>query len=103
MENNNQDDINIEIQKALAHYTKHKANCRKYFNKRYHNDESFREKQKEISRNNYIKNKEKIAAKYQIQKPYKKALRKYNYYKNKDELDIYKQKYKEEYEMYFID
>ena len=91
------------ISKALNHYLKHKESCRKYYKNRYHSDEVFREKHKELARQYYHKNKEKIAEKYQIEKIYKQALRKYNYYKEKGELDIYKEKFKEEYELYFND
>ena len=97
-ETNEEDEI---ISKALNHYIKHKESCRIYYNKKYHSDEVFREKHKELARQYYHKNKEKIAAKYQIEKKYKQALRKYNYYKEKGELDIYKEKFKEEYELYF--
>lgn len=91
------------ISKALTHYLKHKESCRKYYKKRYHTDEIFREKHKKLARDYYRKHKGEIAEKYQIEKKYKQALRKYNYYKEKGELDIYKEKFKEEYELYFND
>tara|TARA_R110000744_G_scaffold326910_1_gene432641 strand:+ start:40 stop:357 length:318 start_codon:yes stop_codon:yes gene_type:complete len=89
------------IAKALDHYIKHKKRCAEYYRNRYHNDEIFREKHKALARQYYQKNKEAVAAKYQIEKKYKQALRKYNYYKEKGELDFYKQKFNEDFELYF--
>lgn len=88
---------------ALNHYLKHKESCKKYYHKRYHSDPEFREKHKQVSRNYYHKNKEKIAERYQVEKKYKQALRRYNYYKDKGELEVYIEKFKEEYDLYFID
>ena len=94
---------NLEIQKALKHYKKHKEACRTYYNKRYHSDEEFREKHKALAKKNYHKNKEKIAEKYQVEKKYRQALRRFQYYKKENNLDKYIEKYKEEYELYFKD
>ena len=91
------------IAKAMNHYLKHKEACRTYYKKKYHSDEIFREKHKQKAREYYEKNKEKIAERYQIEKKYKQALRKYNYYKDKGELEVYIEKFKEEYDLYFID
>ena len=94
---------NLEIQKALKHYKKHKESCRVYYHNRYHSDEEFREKHKALAKKNYHKNKEKIAEKYQVEKKYRQALRRFQYYKKENNLDKYIEKYKEEYELYFKD
>ena len=65
---NNLNYTDAEIKLALISWENRKKAARIYYKNRYHNDEEFREKHKQNSRDNYIKNKEKIAAKYQIEK-----------------------------------
>jgi hypothetical protein len=91
------------IKKALNRYKKQKEAARLYYNKRYKEDTEFRENHKIKSRLYYQKNKEKIAERYQIEKIYKQALRKFNYYKGIDGLDKYKELYPVEFETYFKD
>jgi hypothetical protein len=91
------------IKKALIRYKKQKEMSNLYYKNRYANDPEFREKHKQKSREYYYKNKEKIKEKYQLEKKYKQALRKYNYYKDNNELDKYIKLYSKEWDTYFKD
>ena len=71
---NNLNYTDEEIQSALKNWESRKKAARTYYKNRYHNDEEFREKHKQKSRDNYLINKEKIAARYQIQKNISKQL-----------------------------
>jgi len=57
-----------ELDKICFNYEKGKMRMNKYLKDRYANDEVFREKAKERSRDNYQKNKEKIKEYYQQKK-----------------------------------
>ena len=104
MNNIDMNNINDEtIQKALKRYIRQKEMANNYYKKRYAEDYEFREAHKEKSRQYYNKNRVEIREKYEIEKKYKTALRKYNYYKEKDELDIYKEKFPEDFNNYFKD
>ena len=103
---NNIDTSNISdetIQKALTRYIKQKEMANNYYKNRYANDTEFRENHKKKSREYYQKNKEKIKEKYELEKEYKQALRKYNYYKDNNEVDKYIKLYSKEWETYFKD
>ena len=93
---NNIDMNNIDdetIKKALNRFIKQKEMANNYYKKRYAEDTVFREAHKEKSRQYYNKHKEEIKEKYLVEKKYKNALRKYNYYKEKNELNIYIEKF----------
>ena len=92
-----------EIEKAMKRYISQKATANAYYKNKYATDEAFRENHKEKSKEYYHKHKEEIKAKYHLEKKYKQSLRKYNYYKEKNELDKYKKLYPEEWESYFKD
>ena len=98
---NNLNYTDEEIKSALKNWESRKKAARTYYKNRYHNDEEFREKHKQKSRDNYIINKEKIAARYQIQKKYKQAVRRFNYYKELGQIDKFRELYPEEYKSYF--
>ena len=68
---------------------------------RYHTDEEFRENHKQKSRENYLLNRDKIKEKYQIEKKYKQSVRKFNYYKELDQIDKFKELFPDDYESYF--
>ena len=91
------------LEKALTRYLKQKEMANNYYKKRYANDETFREDHKKKSREYYQKNKQKIKEKYELEKEYKQALRKYNYYKDNNEVDKYIKLYSKEWETYFKD
>ena len=95
---NTEDEI---VKKALAQYLKHKEHCKAYYHKRYYSDEEFRENHKKMARDYYHNNKEKYKERYQQQKKFKQAQRKYNYYKDLDELDKYIELFPEDYKDYF--
>ena len=90
-----------QIKSALKSWESRKKAASTYYKKRYHTDEEFKEKHKQKSRENYLINKEKIAEKYQIEKKYKQSLRRFNYYKELNKIDKFKELYPEEYESYF--
>tara|TARA_R110000803_G_scaffold40969_2_gene88267 strand:+ start:859 stop:1176 length:318 start_codon:yes stop_codon:yes gene_type:complete len=103
---NNIDMNNIDdetIKKALNRFIKQKEMANNYYKKRYAEDTVFREAHKEKSRQYYNKHKEEIKEKYLVEKKYKNALRKYNYYKEKNELNIYIEKFPEDFNTYFKD
>lgn len=90
-----------QIKSALKSWESRKKSARIYYKNRYHTDEEFKEKHKQKSRENYLINKDKIAEKYQIEKKYKQSLRRFNYYKELNQIDKFKELYPEEYESYF--
>ena len=92
-----------QIKKALERCEQQKKTANKYYKNRYATDEEFRENHKAQSRANYVKNKEKIQEKYQIEKKFKCAQRKYIYWKDKNNLEEYKKRYPEEWDSYFKD
>ena len=92
-----------QIKSALKSWESRKKAANKYYKNRYHTDEEFREKHKQKSRENYLKNKDRIAEKYQIEKKYKQSLRRFNYYKELGQIDKFRELYKEEYDIYFKD
>ena len=79
---------NDEIKVILERYEKIKEYRRNYYNKKYHEDEKFRQSQIEYSKNNcgkyYEKNKEKIRRK-----------RIFRYYNSRGRLDDLYKKYPE--------
>ena len=57
---------------------------------------------KDYSRTYYQNNKEKRKDNYEANKDRIKAHRKYNYYKKSDSLSVYKEKYPDEFNKYFM-
>lgn len=90
-----------QIKTAMTRYVKNNEYKRNYYNKRYNEDEVFKKKSIEYSRTYYEKNKDKIKDNYMKNAEYLKAKRKYNYYIKTNNLDKYKEKYKEEFSKYF--
>lgn len=91
-----------QILYAVQRYNKDKEYKRNYYNKKYHEDEDFRNKMKDYSRTYYQNNKEKRKDNYEANKDRIKAHRKYNYYKKSDSLSVYKEKYPDEFNKYFM-
>lgn len=93
----------IQIQKFINSYKNNREYQKKYYRDRYNNDDTYREKQKQISRNYYKKNKEIRKEKYQKQKSFLQAKRRFSYWNKKNDLETFIKKYPEDYELYFKD
>ena len=90
-----------EIKLALNRYLKNKEYQKNYYRNKYNEDEEYREKTKELSRQYYQNNSDKRKEKYEIQKDFLRAKRKMRYWRDKNNIEKYIEKYPEEWEMYF--
>tara|TARA_R110000772_G_scaffold210779_1_gene321495 strand:- start:484 stop:777 length:294 start_codon:yes stop_codon:yes gene_type:complete len=92
-----------QIQKVIDQYVRNRQYQKDYYRNRYHEDEEFRNKAKDNSRNYYKNNISTRKELYQTNKDFIKSKRKYRYWKSKDDIEGFKTKYPEEWEMYFKD
>ena len=90
-----------EIKLALNRYLKNKEYQKNYYRNKYNEDEEYREKTKQLSRQYYQNNSDKRKEKYEIQKDFLRAKRRFRYWKQKNNIDKFIEKYPEDYEMYF--
>jgi len=87
------------IDKLLKSYKRQiEYNRNKYHNERKH-DETFMKKNRERSKQHYENNKNKKREYYDKNKEYINAKSSYNYYKRKNEIDVFKNKFPEKYQM----
>lgn len=89
-----------QIKSAMIRYEKNRNYQRNYYRNKYQNDPEYREKVKLLSRNSYYKNSEKKKERYQIQKEYIQAQRRFRYWYNKNDIEKYKTKYPDDWERY---
>jgi hypothetical protein len=89
-----------QIKKIMANYEKTKEYKRVYYNKKYHSSEEAREKQRQASKKYFEKNRDKEKERYLNNRDLMKARQKYNYYKKRDRLEHYSEKYWDEWTTY---
>tara|TARA_A100000171_G_C2138793_1_gene152752 strand:- start:619 stop:918 length:300 start_codon:yes stop_codon:yes gene_type:complete len=92
-----------QIKTALKRYQKNREYQRNYYRNKYQNDINYREKSKELSKNYYYNNIEKKKEKYNLQKEFLQAQRRFRYWKNKNDIDTFIKKYPDDYNNYFKD
>lgn len=90
-----------QVNIALTRYQKNREYQRQYYRNKYQNDINYREKSKELAKTYYHNNVEKKKEKYELQKGYLQAKRRYRYWKNKNDIDTFIKKYPQDYENYF--
>ncbi len=81
-----------------AHKRRIEYNRNKYHNERKHDDE-FMKQNRERSKQHYINNKDKKHDYYDKNKEYINAKTSYNYYKRKNEIEKFKNKFPEKYKL----
>lgn len=90
-----------EIKLAMNRYIRNKEYQKNYYRNKYNNDEEFREKTKELSRTYYQNNSDKRKQKYEIEKDYLQAKRRFRYWKQKNNIDKFIEKYPDDYNNFF--
>ena len=89
-----------QIAKVLIDYKKRRERENKYYHEVSKNDEEFKMKNRERARNYYHqKGKDIKSNQYQDNKDFIKARSLYNYYKKNDNLEAFKEKHPERYEL----
>ena len=88
------------IQKALEQYKKNLVKYKETYARRKL-DSEFMEENRERARNYYILNPEKKKEYYTNNKEKQKSRSMYNYYKKKDNIELFKSKYPERYNLLF--
>ena len=86
---------------ALSRYRKNREYQRNYYRNKYQNDLNYREKAKQLAKEYYHNNVEKKKEKYESEKEFLQAKRRFRYWKNKNDIDTFIKKYPDEYKMYF--
>jgi len=89
-----------KISEILIKYEAQKTYRREYYRNRYHSNEEHKAKVLERSKKNYLKNKIKIAEKYQIEKELIRFRKNYQYYLKKNMVNEFSDKYPELWEKY---
>tara|TARA_R110000822_G_scaffold259231_2_gene384371 strand:+ start:5456 stop:5773 length:318 start_codon:yes stop_codon:yes gene_type:complete len=92
---------NAQIKIALKRYENQNNYKKKYYNNKYHNDDIFKQKILQSSRDYYQSHKDARKTHYENNKDELKAKRKYNYYLKLNNIEKYISKYPDEYETYF--
>jgi hypothetical protein len=90
-----------QIQKVINQYVKNREYQREYYRNRYNSDEEFRTKAKDSAKTYYINNIDKRKELYETNKEYIQAKRRYRYWKKKDDLEGFKNKYPHDWETFF--
>lgn len=93
-------DINDETIRKLVEQHKRKLEYykNKYHNERKHNEE-FMEKNRQRAKNHYEKNKDSKREYYLKNREFMNAKNSYNYYRKKDDIDSFKTKYPDKYQL----
>lgn len=89
-----------QIKEYIESMEKKKKYACDYYCKRYKENEDYKKKVINTAKQHYLNNKEKRADNYQKNKERYKAKSKYNYYKKVNKIDLYFEKFKEEYDEY---
>jgi len=90
-----------QIQKVLDQYVKNREYQRDYYRNRYNTDEIFKNKAKDNAKTYYINNIDKRKEKYETNKEYIQAKRRYRYWSKKDDIEGFKNKYPNDWENFF--
>ena len=88
-----------DYKRIIEKYQNNKKTQREYYHKVRKNNEDFKNKNKERSNNYYNNNKEKYKENYVKKQEYVKSRNLYNYYKKRDNLDVFKEKHPEKYDL----
>ena len=90
-----------ELNIALNRYKKNREYQRKYYRNKYQTDINYREKSKELAKKYYYDNIDKKKEKYELQKGFLQAKRRYRYWSQKGDIDTFIKKYPEDWKDYF--
>tara|TARA_R110001632_G_scaffold114922_1_gene226378 strand:+ start:454 stop:744 length:291 start_codon:yes stop_codon:yes gene_type:complete len=91
----------LQIQKVIDQYVKNRQYQRDYYRNRYNTDEDFKNKAKDNAKTYYTNNIDKRKEKYETNKEFLQAQRRYRYWLKKDDLEGFKTKYPEDFESFF--
>lgn len=90
---------NEQIERILNNYKAKRERENKYYHEVQKNNEEFKIKNRQRAKNHYEKNKDKKKEKYEKNKIYLQAKALFNYYKKRDNLDIFKSKHEDKYNL----
>ncbi len=88
----------VEYEKLLAAYKRKQESDKKRYEILKQNPE-FMARNRDRAKNHYAKNRERNIEKYKENREYNRAKSSFYYYKHKDKLDVFQEKYPERYEM----
>jgi len=92
-----------QIERILTNYKNKRIRENKYYHEVSKNNEEFKMKNRERAKNHYQNGyKEKKKENYNQNKEFMKNKSLYNYYKNKNKIDVFKDKHEEKYQ-YLVD
>ena len=90
---------NEQIEKILNNYKAKRERENKYYHEVQKNNEEFKIKNRQRAKNHYEKNKEKKKENYESNKLFLQAKSLHNYYKKRENLETFKTKHEEKFNL----